>query len=171
MENYESASERSTDDLSSNSNPNFVLTASSLVYLREVAKWGRFLGIVGLVGLGISFIGYILLAIVTRASPLGRTGDFPPNIDVSSYTFYMTIPWLAILIAYSFPIWWLYQFATKLRDALNFKNSNVLEESFLFLKKQFKFIGILTIIMIGLYFLIFMFTMLAIISGSLGRYF
>ncbi|MVZ66825.1 hypothetical protein GQF61_13265 [Sphingobacterium sp. DK4209] len=170
MENFEPESEQSSHDLPSNSNPTFTLTASSLVYLREVSKWGRFLGIVGLVGLGISLIGYIILTIAVRANPFGRSGNFPSHIDVSSYTFYMTIPWLVVIIAYFFPIWWLYQFATKLRDALNLKNSNVLEESFLFLKKQYKFMGILVIVLIALYFLIFIIAMLSILSGALGRF-
>src|SRR5690606_42063079 len=69
------------------------------------------------------------------------------------------IPFLLMMIImiglYFAPILWLYKFAKNLQDAINMRNSDQLTTSFNFLKKHYKFIGILAIVMLGLYLLSF----------------
>ncbi len=60
--------------------------------------------------------------------------------------------YLIIAAVYFFPVFYLYKFATKAYEAVIGYNSNTLEVAVLNLKSYFKFIGILIIVMLSLYF-------------------
>jgi len=60
-----------------------------------------------------------------------------------------------IAIVYFFPLYYLLQFSKKIKKALKTKNDQMLANAFQMLKSHYKFIGVLTIITISLYFLFF----------------
>ena len=62
---------------------------------------------------------------------------------------------IIVIALYIAPIWWLYKFGTNLTSALNTRNNDQLTTSFQFLKRHYKFIGIMAIVMLGLYILSF----------------
>jgi hypothetical protein len=60
-----------------------------------------------------------------------------------------------IAFVYFFPLYYLLQFSKKIKKALKTKNDQMLANAFQMLKSHYKFIGVLTIITISLYFLFF----------------
>jgi len=122
-------------------------------FLRETAKWSKFLSIVGFVmmGLMLLFLGFAGTTMSTMfASSYGRStgGGFAQFIILAAF-----------LLIYFFPCLYLYKFATKMQVALRSNDQETLNSSFENLKSCFKFMGILMIIILAIYavaFLIFL---------------
>lgn len=126
-------------------------------FLRETAKWANFLSILGFIG-----IGFIVLAIIAFLS-LGTNSIFGNSIDPGLDTFegfLVAIIYILVGLFYFFPIYYLNRFAANMKNALNRNDNQRLTEAFGYLKSHYKFIGIFTIIILGIYILIFLFAML-----------
>jgi len=67
----------------------------------------------------------------------------------------MTVTYLVLALIYFFPVYYLLQFANKMKKALSTKNEETLTNAFEMLKSHYKFIGVFTIITISLYALLF----------------
>jgi len=65
------------------------------------------------------------------------------------------LPLLYILIAviYFFPVYYLFKYASGMKKALNFRNSEMVADALTYLKSHHKFLGIMTIVVISLYIL------------------
>ena len=70
----------------------------------------------------------------------------------------MTITYLVLAVIYFFPVYYLIQFANKMKKAIATKNDETLAASFEMLKSHYKFLGVFTIITISLYILLIIFT-------------
>ena len=128
-------------------------------YLSETAKWAKFLAIVGFVSVGlIAIIAFFIGTIFSTISALAPT---PTPFPAQSMGIGMTIFYLAIAVLYFFPCLYLYKFATKTKVALANDDSDVLTEALENHKSMFKFMGIMTAIMVGMYALIFVFAAIA----------
>lgn len=136
------------------SNNQLSITPEIKEFLRETAKWGKFLAIVGfvmmafLVILGIfmgTFMGSMMAGMPDTAGLGGAMGG--------------AIGFIYIIIAliYIFPLLYLYRFSTKVKVAIAQDDQQYLYESFLNLKSLFKFMGIFMAIIVGFYALIFVF--------------
>lgn len=95
-------------------------------FLMETAKWTKLLSILGFIGIVFMVIGGVLLTTV----------------------------YLVLAAIYVLPIYYLYNFSKNIKNALIFNNSNALDDAFLFLKSHYKYVGILSIVIISLYTLI-----------------
>jgi len=75
---------------------------------------------------------------------------------------------LLILMAvlYFFPAYYLFKFASKTNDAFNNNNTEYLASAFENLKSHYKFIGIMTIIMIVFYLFFFIIAAIAGVSAA-----
>jgi len=133
------------------------LTQASISYLKETAKWCQFLSILGFI-----FIGFILIAAIGMLifgsalnSSLGASQGFifPTSLAALLY--------LGIGALYFFPIYYLYNFSSKMKKATFSGGSHELEESFKNLKSHYKFVGIFTIVILSIYLLIFLFAFAA----------
>lgn len=126
-------------------NSSLEISENSKDFLMESAKWARFISIVSFVGLGIiSLIGVLFLfsiiPIETNKSEMNQM--MPPVIGVL---------YLLMAVLYFFPTMYLFRFATSIHTALSQPESNTLELGFENLKSLFRFIGILTIIVLSFY--------------------
>lgn len=128
------------------------LNESSKSFLRETAKWANFLAIVGYVFLGLIVIMALFMG--TALASLSAAGGIGGGV--------ITIIYLAIAALYFFPIYFLQRFAANMKNAFDHNDNEALTEGFNFLKKHYKFIGILMIVMISFYVLIFF---IALIGG------
>ncbi len=135
----------------------------SIEYLREVSKWARFLAILGLVVMGFYVIGMILMSSFYGFYAL----QSPDRMGAVAFIPMIIIAFIVIAL-YITPIWWLYKFADNLLNAINLRNSEQLTEAFNYLKKHYKFIGIMTIVMLAIYLLSF-FGLFA--TGLIGTFF
>ncbi|OLY91084.1 hypothetical protein SAMN05444008_11862 [Cnuella takakiae] len=130
------------------------LNDESRSYLLETARWGRFLAIVGFVMLGLGVLAAIIIGLVmaTQLAPFTNatfTGSILPVV------FPMVYALLAAL--YFFPCRNLYRFANKTKTALVVNDQETLTQAFANLKSLFKFVGVLTMVLLGFYALSFVF--------------
>ncbi|MBI1288792.1 MAG: hypothetical protein GC178_14585 [Flavobacteriales bacterium] len=116
-------------------------------YLAETGKWGKFIGIVGFVFIGL--IVFAGLAITIMGNSFPGSEDRPINMGVFG------IVYIIMGIIYLFPTLYLYRFSSKVVDAVKHLDTMGLEAAFMNLKSLFKFFGVFTAIVMGLYGLIF----------------
>lgn len=125
-----------------------VLNSEIKSYLAETARWGYFLAIVGFIGIaltvliGLFFVGFM-------ATLLGQAGIFSPV--------FLSFFFLFGAVLYFFPVLYLFRFSSKMKLALRSDNEAELTSSFQNLKSLYKFMGIMTAIVLGIYALIFVF--------------
>ena len=116
-------------------------------YLKETARWAKFLGIMGFIGCGLCVIGGLVLAATTSGAlgGLGATG-----FGVMSGAG-IAIVYIVLALLYFFPCLYLFNFASKMQLAIRSNDQGQLNQSFKNLKSCFRFLGILTIIVLGLW--------------------
>ncbi len=136
------------------------LSAQSVIYLNDTRKWTLFFSILGFIFMGIMILGVIfMLTIFGSMSPMASPAS---GMGVMLAFFY-----LALGALYFFPIYYLFKFSTHSKNAIYSENSEQIELAFKFLRLHYKFIGILTIIILAIYVLIFI---IAAIAGGLGAF-
>ena len=110
-------------------------------FLSESARWGKFLAIVGFVIFGLGLIFPLLSTVGLMAmGPMGFGG-----FGGVAFLFF-----LLILGIFFLPIYYLYNFSTKMQKALANEEQWALEQAFGSHKSLFKFYGILMIIVLAL---------------------
>jgi uncharacterized membrane protein YjgN (DUF898 family) len=131
-------------------------------FLREVAKWSKFLAIVGFV-----MTGLFLLVMIFAGSAISTltTAQYGGTAAAGSSAMVMVM-FTVILLIYFFPCFYLFKFATKMQVALKNNDQETLNVSFQNLKSCFKFMGILMIVVLSIYGLVFIFGLLAVAGGG-----
>lgn len=130
-------------------------------FLRETAKWAKFLSIVGFVVIGLMVLGALaMFALGGSSSQMGAMGGTMGMMGALGAA--AGFIYLLMAVLYFFPVLYLYKFATKAISALNSSNTEELTSSLENLKSHYKFIGILMAIMLAVYALIFI---IAIVAG------
>lgn len=125
------------------------LDQQSSAYLAETARWGKFLSILGFI-----LTGLLLIVGIFMGSFMASTMSAAEGFGGISSSFF-TIVYLAIALVYFFPCLYLFRFSTKAQDALRSNDQSSLTEGFKNLKSCFRFMGILTIVILGFYALAF----------------
>ena len=135
----------------------FGIDQSSRAHLAEAAKWAKFLAIVGFVmcGLIIVLSFFIGALFSTSMSRYGDSAAFGKGFGII-----MTIVYLSFGVLYFFPCLFLFRFANNMIVALNSNEQITLNRSFQNLKIMFRYVGILTIIVLALYIIAFIFGIL-----------
>ena len=132
------------DNLHVQNGENLVIDWRSKEFLKETAKWTKFLAILGFVGIGLMVLGSLVM--LFAPSSLMSNGDFPFGGKI-----FMMLLYLAFAVLYYFPISYLYQFSEKTKKAIENNDNNAIRDAFEFLKSHYKFMGILTIILLSFY--------------------
>ena len=118
-------------------------------HLQEASKWAVFLSIVGFIGIGLMIILSFTIGSVLANLPIETLGGLSPQFFSYFYLIFAGI--------YFVPIYYLYQFGSKTKTALNNNDTDLLTFGIKKLKSHYKFIGVLTIIGISFYFLLMLF--------------
>jgi len=121
------------------------ITNASRNFLDEIAKWAKFLSILGFVLIGVLFVFAFFATPIFEIAMEKQTGT------PTSLGFTMLITNLGLAIIYFFPVYYLLQFSNKMKKALVDKNEDTLAKAFEMLKSHYKFIGVFTIITLSLY--------------------
>ncbi|MBD3638874.1 MAG: hypothetical protein HUJ25_16090 [Crocinitomicaceae bacterium] len=121
--------------------------------LIKTTKWSKFISIVGFVGLGFM----ILAALMILANPVRGFG----RVQMSNIGYVYFI----MALIYFFPIYYLFKFSTNLKSGLESATQISVDEGFNYLRKHYQYVGIVMIIVISIYVLMFL-TLLA--SGGKG---
>ena len=135
------------------------LNEEAVSVLRESAKWAYFLAIVGFVGIALlvvfSFFVGSFYSTMTEMS-----GQANPMSDIDNGVF--TAIYLLIAVLYFFPVYYLFKFASSTKAALANSDSDMLTNGLTYLKSHYKYIGILMLIILSIYLLIFVFAMIGL---------
>jgi uncharacterized membrane protein len=133
----------------------FGIDQSSRTHLSEAAKWAKFLAIVGFVMCGLIVVIAIFagsfLAMMSNPYNEGYRGSARLTQGMGVI---VTILYIGIAILFFFPYLFLFRFATRMKAALNTNDQLTLNTSFQNLKIMFRYVGILTIVMLSFYALI-----------------
>lgn len=131
-------------DSASDNKPALTLSTKALNFLREITKWARFLSIMGFIGVAAMVVfGFFAGTIY------GGLGQQIPNAGAMSAV--MTIAYTVAGVIYFFPVYYLFKFANNMKMALNNNDTEVLDAALEYLKSHYKYIGILTIVLVGFY--------------------
>jgi hypothetical protein len=140
-----------------NHNNEMKLNETAAGFLRESAKWSMFLAILGFVGVAFMLIAGIFMGTIMASLPMGNEmGDRMGSNPFSMMPGLIAVLYIIIAVLYSFPIYYLYKYADKTKIALQTANSDVLTEGLGYLKSHHKFLGIMMIVVISLYILMFL---------------
>ncbi len=125
-------------------------------HLSETARWGKFLAIVGFIMCGLIIVGGITLA--TTVGNMERTygSDIGPSFGRTFGPAFIVV-YIIVAIIYFFPCLFLLRFSNKMKTALAADSQADLTLSFQNLKVLFRYVGILTIILLAIYLLAIIF--------------
>jgi cell division protein FtsX len=129
--------------------PKIELLQETIQNLNETRKWTNFLSIMGFI-----FIGLMILIAFAVSSMMSTMAESESALPFSGT--FLGFVYLIIAFIYFFPILYLYRFSKYTKKALETQNSNDLNEAFKNLKSHYRFMGIITIVMIALYAFIFL---------------
>jgi hypothetical protein len=124
------------------------LTAESVTYLLKVAKWGKFLAILGFIVSGLLIVGGIAMSfILSKVS--GSDELVPLNLPFS--TVFLSIIYIIVAGIYLIPVIFLNTFSNNAIKAVNLSSTEKMTTALQNLKNLFVFIGVSTIILLALY--------------------
>ena len=117
-------------------------------YLSEAAKWGKFLGILGMIFCGLIvlfglFFGSMVGAMMPMGDGMGAMGAMGAG--------FFTVIYLIIALVYFLPCLFLFRFGSHAQTALKNNEQAKFQSSIKNLKSCLKFMGILMIIILAIY--------------------
>ena len=128
--------------------------------LSESGKWTKFLSIIGFIFSGLIVIMGLFSGSIMSSIPNGQISNMFNGMGIIAGGMYILMGLL-----YFFPSWYLFKFSQKIKKALSTQNNNDLNLNAAFnnQKSFYKFWGILTIISIGIYVLLFLITLIVLV--------
>lgn len=141
------------------------LSPLALKYLNTTRKWTYFLSILGFI-----FCGLIALFALFFSTALASIRDYSSEFASSSpipvgATGFISVFYLLIAVICFILYLYLYRFSVRLKSALNNNDSILLEARLKHFKSYWQLTGILTIVVLGFYFIA---VLLVIIGVSVG---
>ncbi|HYH14004.1 MAG TPA: DUF5362 family protein [Flavisolibacter sp.] len=131
-------------------------------HLSETARWARFLSIIGFI-----FLGIMILAGVSLSLFVGRPLDTYGGSSVfDAFSVGMAFFYLILAVLWFFPLLFLFRFATRMKTALNSNDQNALNIALQNLKICFRYVGVITIIVLALYALAIVFAIVGATAFS-----
>ncbi len=113
-------------------------------YLLEAGKWATFLGIAGFILIALLIVMSFSIGSILSNLPEGSLGGLPPRF----FSFF----YLIVAGIYFIPVFYLFQFGVKTKQAFEQDDIGMLTFALKKLRSHYKFIGILFIIAVVLYF-------------------
>jgi hypothetical protein len=133
------------------------VTPLMVEHLRATRPWVKFLAILGFISVGLMFLGgLIMMAALSSVRGVGAT----PAIGL--------LYWLFALL-YIAPAIFLNRYATAIRELLQGGGAPPMEKALESQKSFWRYVGILTVVLLCIYALIFVIAILVGISGALPR--
>ena len=129
------------------------LSEQAKKYLLEASKWATFIAIVGFIAIALLIVMSFSIGTIMANLPEGYLGGISPTF----FSFF----YLIMAGIYFIPVFFLFQFGQKTKQALVNDDSSLLTFGLKKLNSHYKFLGILLIIGIAMYFVL-------IILGAFG---
>jgi hypothetical protein len=145
----------------------FGIDQASRAHLSEAAKWAKFLAIVGFIMCGLIVVVAIFAgSIFTMMSGSYNDGYRSSARLTGGMGAFVAIFYIGFAILFFFPYLFLFRFANHMKNALNSNEQLTLNASFQNLKIMFRYVGILTIVMLSFYALGIIMIILSAASGG-----
>ena len=138
--------------------PNLELNEQAVDALRTSAKWSMFLSIMGFIGIGFMILGAIAMTSVMSMIPSSSMSPFGNLKGIISGVY------IVMAIIYFFPVYYLFKYASDMKNALLSSSSDMVGVALGYLKSHHKYLGISIIVIISLY-IIFMIGMIAMFAS------
>ncbi len=133
------------------------LDDESQSHLSESARWAKLMAIVGFIFVGLFvLVGLVMMVGMSAAASAFGGTQFPAVFG---------IVYIALAGLYFFPTLYLFRFAKYSKTATETNDQETLRMGISNLKSMFKFMGIMTLVVLGLYAVIFVF---AIVGGVMS---
>lgn len=142
-----------------NQNPSVGLNDYMKGYILEIAKWAKFLSIIGFVGIGLMVLAALAM-MVAGATLSSFSSDYSRNPVGAGV---IGVIYIIMAVLYFFPVLYLFKSAVGLKNGIINNDEMTLTDGFQNLKSHYKFIGIMMIVVLSLYALLFLFAMLALV--------
>ena len=139
-------------------NNDLQVSPASQTFLSEAARWGRFLSIIGFIFCGLIVVMAFFIPTLMNIPPYNQLASGM----TSAMSVGITIGYLLASLLLFFPCLYLYKFSVKMKVALNAISQENFETSLQNLKSLLKFYGILAIILLSFYALVFIIGMLGL---------
>lgn len=138
------------------------LDPNGKAHLAEAARWAKFIAIVGFIMCGLVVLfGIFFSSIFANLSSSARYTPYDTySQGAGSFATMMAIIYIVIAVIWFFPFLFMFRFAGKMKLALAANDQEALNTSFQNLKIMFRYVGIITIIVLSIY-VIFFLVMLA----------
>ncbi|HEY4107746.1 hypothetical protein [Puia sp.] len=136
---------------------------TSMTYLRDAAKWARFLAIAGFVFCGL-FVVFAIIVATLLANFLNSMGTSPASGGMGAGP--VAAAYIGIALVSFFPNLYLYNFGGRMRIALQNNDQEQLNIAFKNVRALFRFVGVLMIIGLGMFVLFLL--LLLITAGRLN---
>jgi hypothetical protein len=136
---------------------------TAMTYLRDAAKWARFLAIAGFVFCGL-FVVFAIVVATVLANLLNTMGTGPATGGMGAAP--ISAVYIFIALLNFFPNLYLYNFAARMRLALQDNDQDQLNIAFRNIRGLFRFVGVLMIIGLGMFILFFL--ILLITAGRIS---
>jgi len=131
-------------------NNQMIIDETGKAHYLEMAKWTKFLAIVGFVMMGIIILcGFFMGSIFANIPGYSTMGA------ISGIGF--AIIYILIAGLYFYPTYALYKFSILIKPALSSNDTALFNEAIAYKKGMFKYMGILMIILLAMYALMFIF--------------
>jgi hypothetical protein len=135
-------------------------------HLWETARWGKFLSVVGFVLCGLLLIGGLFFS-TFLSTMAGRNQTYEgTGMSATGFGAAMAFFYIIFAVIYFFLCLFLYRFASKMKTALHGNSQEQLNLSFQNLKSLFKYVGVITIIILALYALMLVLGILGLAAGG-----
>ncbi len=121
----------------------FINSTEITNYLMETSKWGKFLAIVGYVSIGLLGLLAIFMMVGLSAMSDFSGTEFP----MGAFGFIYII----MGAMYYFPVTYLYKYAVQIKKGLKSNDITTITAGFQNLKSLFKFMAIVTIVILSIY--------------------
>lgn len=145
----------------------FGIDTASRAHLSEAAKWAKFLAIVGFVVCGLIVIAGIFAGSFLSMMSGVYSDEYRGSTALTSgMGAFMAIFYAGMAILFFFPYLFLFRFANHMKSALNTNDQHTLNSSFQNLKIMFRYVGILTIVLLSFYALAILMVIVTAASGN-----
>ena len=138
----------------------FSIDQTAATSLSETGRWSRFLSVIAFIFIALMALGGIFGASILSGMGNSYGSPMPAGMGVA-----MGLVYLVIAALYLYPTVALYRFGKLISPALNNQDQQLFNEALRHLRNVFKFMGMLTLVVLGIYALIIVF---AIIGAAIG---
>jgi hypothetical protein len=134
------------------------VSEDAVEYLRKTKPWVRFLAILGIIGMILMVLGGIAMVVI-GGSAFHYVGGLPMRIG-------MALVYIVLAILYFPPLLFLNRYASRIGDLVNDHSTESLEAALRAQKSFWKYVGVFTLILMGVYALVLIgFLVTALVMG------